>query len=78
MKKILIALALTASTSATTVFAAVLAVPLKSTPDAQTSLQQLPVTERTSTLTRAEVRQELVRAQKDGELAALRATYSGH
>ena len=45
--------------------------------DAQQATQWAPVQPATTAKTRAEVRQELVRAQKDGQLAALSKIYQG-
>jgi Domain of unknown function (DUF4148) len=78
MKAFLIALTWAASAAATSVYAAVPAAPVQPDADAQKSLQQLPANAEDSRITRAQVRQELARAQKDGELAATKAMYSGH
>ena len=45
--------------------------------DAQQATQWAPVRPATTAKTRAEVRQELVHAQKDGQLAALSKIYQG-
>ena len=45
--------------------------------DTQHALQWTPDQNATHAKTRAEVRQELVRAQKDGQLAALNRLYQG-
>jgi hypothetical protein len=64
--------------AATSVYAQVQVTPVKHDPDTPTISQQRPDSARNTALTRDQVRQELERAQKNGEIAAMKAMYRGH
>jgi hypothetical protein len=77
MKVTMIALAFAACATTASAYAANSADVRAGTYDPQHALQWAPAQNTSQAKTRAQVREELVRAEKDGQLAALSKLYQG-
>ena len=78
MKEKLFVLTMVGYAAVTSVYAQVQVTPVKPDPDTPKLSQQRPDSAANTSLTRDQVRQELERAQKNGEISAMKAMYRGH